>query len=133
MRLRLPRAGQSLVEFAVAAPVLFLLLFGVIEGGRLVWTNHEVTNGTREAARVAMVRGANSGTAATAGDLEATMLNRTIGLDAARLTIVVTNLGGEVGTTVVVSSTYQYQPAITMIFGAGTITLSARSEVIIQH
>jgi Flp pilus assembly protein TadG len=126
-------AGQALVEFALVAPFLFLLLFGVIEGGRLVWTNHEVSNGTREGARFAMVRGANAATAATLSDVEAVVLDRTAGLDGARLTVNATNLGGEVGTTVVVSSTYQYQPIIGMIFGSGAITLSARSEVIIQY
>lgn len=123
-----------MVEFALAAPILFLMLFGVIEGGRLMWTNHELTNGTREGARVAMVGGANATTPATQASIEAAILDRTAGLDAGRLTVAPpANLGGVPGTTVVVAATYDYQPIIGMIFGMGVIELNARSEVIIQH
>jgi Flp pilus assembly protein TadG len=31
-------AGVSAVEFALLSPVLFLLAFGVIDAGRIVWT-----------------------------------------------------------------------------------------------
>jgi Flp pilus assembly protein TadG len=127
--------GQALVEFVFAAPLLFMLLFGVIEAGRLIWTNHEVTNGTREGARRALVGGANATTQATEASIRDAILSRTAGLDGSRLSLdpPPTNLGGVPGTTVVVTTRYQYQPIVGMIFGTGTITLTARSEVIIQH
>jgi len=109
------------------------MLFGVIEGGRLVWTNHEVVNGTREGARLAMVAGATGGPAVTEAAVEARVLSSTAGLEAGRLDVVVTNLGGETGESVIVQSTYDYQPIIGMIFGLGVIELDARSEVIIQR
>ncbi|AVA24572.1 TadE family protein [Rhizobium sp. NXC24] len=34
------RSGASAVEFALVAPVFFLMLFGMIELGRLLWTSH---------------------------------------------------------------------------------------------
>lgn len=126
-------AGQALVEFTLAAPLLFLLLFGVIEGGRLVWTNHEVVNGTREGARLAMVSGANATNPASQQDIADLIIERAAGLKAANLDVQVTNLGGAPGTTAVVTTTYQYQPFIGMVFGMGVIELNARSEVIIQH
>lgn len=126
--------GQAMVEFALVAPVLFLMLFGVIEGGRLVWTNHEVVNGTREGARLAMVAGATNGPAVTEADIRNRVLSSTAGLpDNGDLTVVTTNLGGAPGEKVVVTTAYQYRPIIGMIFGMGTISLNSRSEVTIQR
>ena len=45
--------GQSLVEFALIAPLLFLLLFGVIQFGFLMGGQIGLTNGVRETARYA--------------------------------------------------------------------------------
>jgi Flp pilus assembly protein TadG len=52
-RIRPPRRGASTVEFAVVAPVLFLLVVGIVEVGRLVMVAQLATNGSREAARFA--------------------------------------------------------------------------------
>jgi Flp pilus assembly protein TadG len=46
-----------MVEFALVAPVFFLLLFGVIEGGRFVLYYQTLANATREGARYAIVHG----------------------------------------------------------------------------
>ena len=43
--------GATLVEFALVAPILFLILFGVLEVGRLVGTNQQVQMAAREGAR----------------------------------------------------------------------------------
>ena len=53
-------AGQALVEFALVAPVFFLLLFGIIEGGRFIFYYETLNNATREGARFAIVHGENS-------------------------------------------------------------------------
>jgi len=53
-------AGQALVEFAIIAPVLFLLFVGIIEAGRLVYYYHMVNNAAREGARYAIVHGENA-------------------------------------------------------------------------
>jgi Flp pilus assembly protein TadG len=45
--------GANLVEFAVIAPLLFLLLFGIIEFAWLFASNLDVRQGAREAVRVA--------------------------------------------------------------------------------
>lgn len=43
--------AQAMVEFAIAAPILFLLLLGVIEVGRMIFLYASVTNASREAVR----------------------------------------------------------------------------------
>jgi hypothetical protein len=45
------RAGQSMTEFAVLAPVFFLLLLGTIDLGRAVYTYNAISNAAREGAR----------------------------------------------------------------------------------
>lgn len=49
-----PERGATVVEFAVVAPLLFLLLFGVIEIGRLIATYTSVSAAAREGARYAV-------------------------------------------------------------------------------
>jgi hypothetical protein len=46
-----------MVEFALVAPVFFLLVFGVIEGGRFIFYYETLANATREGARYAIVHG----------------------------------------------------------------------------
>src|SRR5688572_20915708 len=57
---RKKRRGASVVEFAVVAPVFFLLVFGMIEYGRLVMVQQVLTNATREGARRAVLDGATT-------------------------------------------------------------------------
>jgi Flp pilus assembly protein TadG len=54
---RKKRHGASVVEFAIVAPVFFLLVFGMIEYGRLVMVQQVLTNATREGARQAVLDG----------------------------------------------------------------------------
>jgi Flp pilus assembly protein TadG len=51
--LRSRRRGQSMVEFALIASVLFLLLFGTFEISQLIFTLNSVTNGASEGAHYA--------------------------------------------------------------------------------
>ena len=52
--------GQSMAEFALVAPLFFLLLFGIIEAGRFIFYYEVLNNATREGARYAIVNGDNS-------------------------------------------------------------------------
>jgi len=45
------RSGQGIVEFALAFPVVLLLVMGIIEGGRLLFIYSTVAAASREAAR----------------------------------------------------------------------------------
>lgn len=59
MRHRFYERGSSMVENAIVLGVLMLLLFGIIDFGRALYTYHMVDNAARLGARFAMVRGAN--------------------------------------------------------------------------
>jgi hypothetical protein len=47
--------GQAMVEFALVAPIFFLVLFGIIDMARYVYSLNELQQVTREAARVGSV------------------------------------------------------------------------------
>jgi len=47
--------GLAAVEFALVAALLFTLMFGVIEMGRLLWTWNAAVEATRHGARLAAV------------------------------------------------------------------------------
>jgi Flp pilus assembly protein TadG len=54
MKLKNERGG-SLVEFAIIMPLLFILLFGIIEFGLLLYNQAVITNASREGARYGIV------------------------------------------------------------------------------
>ncbi len=45
--------GQSLIEFAIVLPVFMLIIFGLVDVGRLVYTNATLSQAAREGARLA--------------------------------------------------------------------------------
>ena len=61
------RRGAAAVEFAVVAPVFFLLVFGLIEFGRMVMVQQVITNASREGSRIAVLDDPRDGSVVTAG------------------------------------------------------------------
>lgn len=61
---RLPgcKCGSTVVEFALVGGLFFLLLIGVIEVGRLLWTLNALHYGAQRAARCAAVNSSLCGT-----------------------------------------------------------------------
>lgn len=57
------RRGVTAVEFSLILPALLLLLFGIVEFGRLLWTQSALHFAVEEAARCATVDAANCGSA----------------------------------------------------------------------
>lgn len=52
------RRGAAVVEFAIVAPVFFLVILGMIEFGRVAMVQQVITNAAREGARIAVLDGA---------------------------------------------------------------------------
>lgn len=57
--------GANLVEFAILAPFLILLVFGIIDFGWAMGTYNDVRHGAREAARLAAVNAGSDTTMRT--------------------------------------------------------------------
>ncbi|TWT66990.1 TadE-like protein [Posidoniimonas polymericola] len=52
------RRGASAVEFALVAPIFFLVVLGIVEFGRMAMVQQIITNAAREGARIAVLDGA---------------------------------------------------------------------------
>jgi Flp pilus assembly protein TadG len=65
---RRKRRGAAVVEFAIVAPLFFLLVFAMIEYGRMVMVSQIITNASREGARQAVLDGATNSEVTNAVD-----------------------------------------------------------------
>ena len=138
-----PRRAATTVEFAVVAPLTFLLLLGLLIGGMGIFRYQEMAHLAREASRWASVHGTQYATdtgkpAATANDVYQNVIsNQAAALDLSKLTYSVTwntsnspyhttivnNAVVPVTNTVTVTVTYQWIPEAFL----GGITLSSTS------
>ena len=75
LTLRGRRRGDAIVEFALLAPVLLLLLFGILELGRVLDAWIVVQNAAREGARAAVLVYPDSATTTAAQTTAVTYLN----------------------------------------------------------
>jgi Flp pilus assembly protein TadG len=79
---RTTRSGVAAVEFALVAPIFFLLVFGLIEFGRMMMVQQALTNGAREGSRVAVMPNTKNGAdveAAIRDYLQSVMANANTG------------------------------------------------------
>ena len=51
------KRGQGVVEFALIVPILLLLVFGILEGGRVLYSQIIVAEAAREGARAVAISG----------------------------------------------------------------------------
>lgn len=149
LRLARSERGTAVVEFALIAPLLFLLVFGIIEFGRILNTYNELTQIAGQGARAAAVNRNPDGTtiAAASGtvkdvpcggqtySIQCQLSNyyaKNDALSNVSVCIPTSGLPAAVGQPVTVRAKYVYN-FITGLFGFAHITLTAtqteRSEV----
>lgn len=61
--------GASMVEMALVATATLLIVFGIMDFGRFVYTDHAVANLARAGSRWAMVRGSTSTSPASSANV----------------------------------------------------------------
>jgi Flp pilus assembly protein TadG len=122
--------GANLVEFALLSIPFLAVTLGLVDGGRVIFAYSALAHGTREAARKAIVSGAQSTSPATATQLEAYVRQQAIGLTPADVTVTTTWLpDNNPGSKVRLDSTYTFQPLTTFAFKT-TIPLRSRAEMV---
>jgi Flp pilus assembly protein TadG len=138
IRRRRRSGGQALAEFALAIPIFILLVFGLIDIGRLVYVNNAISQAAREGARYGSVQG-RSGTAAARTDVG----NHTLSLMAAVPQPVVAVSCERGGSTVtacrtndvlvvnVSSPVGMFTPVIGQL--VGTVTVSSTAKVTVNQ
>jgi hypothetical protein len=130
--------GVTLVEFAIAAPLIFLLIFGAIDFAWVFAQNVDLKNGAREGARLGAVNGGPTSSFDSAGDVVVAVRARTPELDGDDLAVSVQLLDddsdgnlGERGETFVLCVRYPVRSlsGMTSIFLSGDMT----SKVVMRH
>ena len=137
--------GSSAVEFALVAPILFGLMLGIVDFGRLLWLSSSVEHAATAGARYAGVRGSGNYGALTPtqlqAEIESAVQARAAGIAASDLPVLIAwrdaagldspppnnNSGGTVRVTV----TYEFQFFLIGFLPLNPITLTGISTVII--
>ena len=118
--------GQSLVELALALPILLLFFSILFDGGRAVQGYIGIMNASREAAM--------AGAQSVLSDAEITAIARTevarSGMDGGLLTVTVTYAGSSPSQTITVAVRY-VMPVITAVSPVADYTLSTSSQMLV--
>lgn len=139
MRTRRAEAGQALVEFSLAIMVFLVIIIGVIEVGRAVWSYNTLASAAREGSRYAMVHGASasarSGPAGNDANVQAAVTKYTAALDPSDLTVTSTWPDGNnaAGSHVRVTVSYRFDTSFSRLLGISPITMSSASTMTITN
>jgi len=128
------RRGASIVEFALVFLLLMLVVLGLMDLGRGIWTYTTVAQASREASRYIMVHGSANRT--TASDIENVVARHAIGLGASKLQVRTSydDEDSKRGDTVDVSVYYDFQLLTApLVLQSGTINLAANSRTVLAN
>jgi len=120
--------GQALVEMALVLPLFFLLLFGVIEMGRVGHAYISISNAAREGGRVATIGGTDL-------EVKSSIVNSASSLDSTNLTITISPIEAsrQSGQEVTVNVTYPVQLVIPIISNIIANPVVVSSSIIMRQ
>ena len=130
---RLSRRGAAFVEFALVFMVFLLLLVGLLELGRGVWTYTTIAHAARQGTRFAMVRGSRNPT--TQDQVRNVVRNAAIGLNKNQVQVT-TNwpTGIAQGNVVVVQVRYPFNLVTGgLVVRQGTIQIGANARAVLAN
>ena len=132
-----PPAGrgraQELAEFAIVVPLLLLIVFGVLDLGRVFFAAITIANAAREGARYGMLYPSDTAGIVAAVRQEA----QTSGIDLTdpaitAITVSCPDVAGcGSGRPIRVTVTHQFQLLLTMVFPGGTVDVMRYSEMMV--
>ena len=130
--------GAGLVEFAILAPLLVILLFGLLEFGLSLYAKEALTNASREGARYGVVYCSPRRTSGQIITQVQDYLTKSGFTDTP--SVKVTGAGGDTGSVLTVSVTYPYAfqvlPGIFSSFFnstmTGTVTMQANTAIVME-
>ena len=135
--------GSALVEFAIASTVTLTLIFGIVDYGRGLYTDHLVSYAARAGSRYAIVRGsacAVAGCPATSASIQTYVRGLAPGVDTASMTVTTTWPGGngcaaganDPGCPVTVTVTYPFK-FIVKLMPSFTMQMTSASTMVISQ
>ena len=133
----LPRdraGGTAAVQFALVLPVFLGLTLGIMDMGRLVWTQVTIAQAATKAGRFAMARGSTSEAPATAEQVAAYAKNQLPGLAAASATVSVSwSPNNKPGSAVAVEVSYPFEFVALGLLGLAPLSLGSTSITTITN
>lgn len=136
-----------MVEFSLAFIPFFLIIVGLLEFGRAMWTYNTMSHVARQVGRYLMVRGSERPT--TAADILAVAEKHAVGIESSKLTVTVewddANNPDTAATTdpsavrrgqlVEVRVAYPFQFAVGVLFGPNlnTLTLASTTRMVVAN
>jgi len=139
--------GTTLLEFALVAIVLFMLIFGIIDFSRALFAYHFVANAAREGTRYASVRGTSCSsppmTDCGAANIQTYLRTEAtgIGMDPSQLTVptplyagsnTCPTVGNSPGCTVQVTVTYKFSFLFPLL-PVSPVTMSSTASAVITQ
>jgi Flp pilus assembly protein TadG len=122
--------GQALAEFAIAIPLVLLLLCNLMDFGRAMLCYNFVCDAARDATRYAATHGADSSSPTTSNAVSAYVASELPqGLSSSDLTVTTTwSPNDNAGSTVHVTVQYNYQP-MTPMFVVKALSLASGAQM----
>jgi Flp pilus assembly protein TadG len=114
--------GASAVEFALLAVPFFLMLFGIVEGGRLLWTQLGLQHAVEMAARCSSLATSSNPNPCPGASVQSYAASQAYGLNPP--SDVFSVLSADCGSEVTATYTFVF---ITSYFGTSPLSLTARS------
>ncbi len=148
MKVRHHERGTVLVEFALLSTLLLMMIFGILETSRAVYTFHLVSNAARLGARYAIVRGSTCAqtlpgcSAATPDEIQAYVRSISPAIDPNALSVTTTWANGvgcvggapnqAAGCIVTVAASYTFQSVLPLL-NLTTVPISSQSAMVISQ
>ena len=124
------RRGAQMVEFALSFLLFLVLVVGIFEGGRLVWTYTTLSHAVRQGSRLAVVHGERN-PFSDDDPIRDAVRAQAVGLPSNELTVntVWSDADKKGGSVVTVSASYPISfIASPLVFGSNGLSLTARSQ-----
>ena len=121
--------AQSLIEFALAVPIVLLVVLGTFDAARAAWQLNAIGYAAREGARYAIAHGAVS--EAPVGPpplsdaaIQETVRRASVGLPMPTVTVTWPDGDNTGGSRVTVEATIQYAPVVSSYLAGGAFRLT---------
>lgn len=118
--------GQDLLEYALALPIVLLVLMSVLDLGRVVYVYSSLHNSVREGARYGTIYPTDS------AGIEAVVRDKAVGLDQADLAVLVSQPDSE---TIRVRAVYQFamvSPVVVAMVGGNPWQVGSQSTMRVE-
>lgn len=119
--------GQSLVEFALTLPLLFLFVMGVFDLGWAIYAKNTIADAAREGARAGIIKSTTDDTIRTRVRNAAQGLNLSDGQ-----IIINPSPTRNHFIPITVTVTYTYTPLTTFIVGGAGVPMSSQAVMVVE-